>query len=242
MAVTGKKVLVLFAHPDDVEFMCGGTIAKLVQDGNEVTYVSATDGNRGMHNTDVTPEMMTEVRRREMLAAAEVLGVKDVFFLGYEDGRLKEVRDLVGDFMRAIRKVRPDILLTFDAWRPYELHPDHRTVGFAATEAGFLANAPWYYPEHTVEKLEPYKPQAVYLFAPGEPNYWVDISSTIQLKIDALKCHVSQIAEPGFAPPDAMERLPERIRASAARVGEPQGMAYAEALRRLRRSGGGLEI
>lgn len=236
MAVSGMKVLVLFAHPDDAEFMCGGTIAKLVQDGNEVIYVSATDGNRGMHTTEVTPEMMAEVRRQEMLAAAEVLGVKEVIFLGYEDGRLKEVRDLVGDFMRIIRKTRPDILLTMDAWRPYELHPDHRTVGFAATEAGFLANAPWYYPEHSVEKLEPHHPRETYLFSPGEPNYWVDISETIELKIESIKCHASQVAEPGFHPPDAMERLPERRRAWAAQVGRPHGMAYAEAFRKLGRS------
>jgi LmbE family N-acetylglucosaminyl deacetylase len=236
MAVTGKKILVLFAHPDDAEFMCGGTVAKLVQDGNEVIYVSATDGNRGMHTTEVTPEMMAEVRRREMWAAAEVLGVKEVIFLGHEDGRLKEVRDLVGDFMRIIRRMRPDILLTFDAWRPYELHPDHRTVGFAAAEAGYLADSPWYYPEHMVEKLEPHKPREMYLISPGEPNYWVDISETIELKIEAIKSHLSQVAEPGFAPPDALERLPERQRARAAHVGRPQGMAYAEAFRKLGRS------
>jgi LmbE family N-acetylglucosaminyl deacetylase len=236
MAVTGKKILVLFAHPDDAEFMCGGTVAKLVQDGNEVTYVSATDGNRGMHTTDITPEMMTEVRRQEMQAAAEALGVKEVIFLGYEDGQLKEARHLVGDFMRMIRKVRPDILLTFDAWRPYEMHPDHRTVGFAATEAGYLADSPWYYPEQMVEKLEPHKPREMYLFAAGEPNYWVDISETIDVKIEATKCHDSQVAEPGFAPPDAMERLPERLRAWAAQVGEPRGLAYAEAFRKLGRS------
>jgi LmbE family N-acetylglucosaminyl deacetylase len=236
MAVTGKKVLVIFAHPDDAEFLCGGTIAKLVRDGNEVTYVSATDGNRGMHSTDVTPEMMSEVRRREMRAAAQALGVKEVIFLGYEDGQLKEVRGLVGDFMRAIRRYRPDILLTFDAWRPYELHPDHRTVGYAAAEAGYLADSPWYYPEQMVEKLTPYKPQEIYLFAPGEPNYWVDISDTIEIKIEALRCHASQVAEPGFAPPDAMERLPERIKSGASQVGQPHGMTYAEALRKLGRS------
>jgi len=236
MAVVGKKILVLFAHPDDAEFSCGGTVAKLVQGGNEVFYVSATDGNRGMHTTDVTPEMMAQVRRREMRAAAQVLGVKEVIFLGYEDGQLKEVRDLVGDFMRSIRKIRPDILLTFDAWRPYQLHADHRVVGFAATEAGYLANAPWYYPEHTVEKLEPHNPREMYLFSAGEPNYWVDISETIELKIEAIKCHVSQVAEPGFHPPDAMERLPELQRAQAAQVGQPQGMAYAEAFRKLGRS------
>lgn len=236
MAVTGKSILVLFAHPDDAEFICGGTVAKLVRGGNEVTYVSATDGNRGMHTTDVTPEMMARVRRREMQAAAEVLGVRDVVFLGYEDGRLKEARDLVGDFMRAIRKIRPHILLTFDAWRPYELHPDHRAVGFAAAEAGFLADTPWYYAEHVVENLDPYKPREIYLFAPGEPNYWVDIADTIQLKIEAIKCHASQVAEPGFAPPDALERLPERIEAWSAEVGQAQGMAYAEAFRKLGRS------
>ena len=242
MAVTGKKVLVLFAHPDDAEFICGGTIAKLVRDGNEVTYVSATDGNRGMHTTEITPETMAQVRRREMRAAAEVLGVREVFFLGHEDGQLKEARNLVGDFMRAIRRVRPDILLTFDAWRPYEVHPDHRTVGFAAAEAGYLADSPWYYPEHVVEKLEAYKPRAVYLFAPGEPNYWVDISDTIQLKLEAIKCHASQIAEPGFAPPDAMERLPARIKAWAAEVGKGQGMAHAEAFHKLGRGDSDLKI
>jgi len=236
MAVTGKKILVLFAHPDDAEFLCGGTIAKLVRDGNEVLYVSATDGNRGMHTTEITPERMAQVRRREMRAAAEVLGVKEVIFLGYEDGQLKEARNLVGDFFRIIRKVRPDILLSFDAWRPYELHPDHRTVGFAAAEAGYLADSPWYYPEHAVEGLQPHKPREIYLFAPGEPNYWVDISDTIELKIEAIKCHASQVAEPGFAPPDALERLPERIKSWAARIGQPQGLAYAEAFRKLERS------
>jgi len=233
MPVTGKKVLVLFAHPDDAEFLCGGTVAKLVRGGNEVIYVCATDGNRGMHTTDLTPEMMAQVRRREMQAAARVLGVREVIFLGYEDGRLKEARDLVGDFMRAIRKIRPDILLTFDAWRPYELHPDHRAVGFAAAEAGFLADIPWYYPEHVVEKLEPYKPRETYLFAPGEANYWVDIADTIRLKIEAIKCHASQVTEPGFAPPDATEQLQEHIEARAAEVGRTQGMTYAEAFRKL---------
>ena len=236
MAVTDKSILVIFAHPDDAEFTCGGTVAKLVRDGNQVTYVSATDGNRGMHSTDVTPMMMAEIRRREMRAAAETLGVREVIFLGYEDGLLKEAKDLVGDFMRAIRRIHPDILLTFDAWRPYELHPDHRAVGFAASEAGFLADSPWYYPEHVVEKLEPHKPRETYFFAPGEPNYWVDIGETIHLKIEAIRCHVSQVAELGFAPPDAMERLPERITTRASQIGKPAGLGYGEAFRKLGRS------
>jgi LmbE family N-acetylglucosaminyl deacetylase len=242
MASQPRVVIVIFAHPDDAEFICGGTVAKLTKQGDRVHYLATTDGNRGVHDLKVHPSELVEVRRQEQREAAEVLGVRSIEFLGYEDGDLKNIPDLAADYMLYIRRLKPDILLSFDPWRPYEMHPDHRAVGYAACEAGYLSDAPWYHPEHSLLGASAGKPREIFLFAPAQANYYVDISTTIEAKIKAILCHRSQVAEPGFSRPDVLNTLPRWIRARAEEVGKEAGshgsapLPMAEAFHKVGRS------
>ena len=188
------KVLVMIAHPDD-ETPCGGTIAKLAKQGHEVVIAVATNGNKGTHDSRVTPERIAQIRRREMERACELLGVSKLIWFGLDDGTLRENPFLKERVYRTIRTEKPDILITFDPWKKWDFHPDHRTIGHLATEAGYLADGCWYFPEHMAEGIEPCKPREMYLFWSDEPNYAVDITDTFEQKYRAADAHVSQGSE-----------------------------------------------
>ena len=135
----GQRILVIMAHPDDAEFICGGTIARLAADGCDISYVLVTSGNRGSHEADMTMERLAKIREEEQRHAADMLGVREVTFLGHNDGEVEVTLALRGELVHAIRRAQPDVLFTFDPWRPYEIHPDHRNVGLCALDA--LASA-----------------------------------------------------------------------------------------------------
>lgn len=195
-----KKVVVFIAHPDD-ETTCGGTIAKLTRENNEVVIVVATNGDKGTHNPNVSPQEITATRKQEMAKTASILGVKDVIWLGFDDGsleaRMQEVKEKA---FRVIRKEKPNVVITFDPWKRWDVHSDHRTIGFAASEAAYLADGCWYYPEQIAEGLAPHDVEETYLFHSDEPNYWVNIKDTFSVKIAAANAHESQSArfEEGF--------------------------------------------
>lgn len=185
------NILLITAHPDD-EVSCGGTLAKLAKAGHSVTIAIATNGNRGTQDLSVKPDHLAKTRELEMTEAARILGISQVIQLGYEDGTLAEQSNLKERVFRLIRTVQPDVVITLDAWRRWEFHPDHRAIGLAAAEAAYLADGHRYYPEHLEEGIQPWKPQEVYLLWSEEPNYTVDVSETWEAKLLAADAHVSQ--------------------------------------------------
>jgi LmbE family N-acetylglucosaminyl deacetylase len=244
-----------------MEFMAGGTIAKMAELGYEIREVIATNNERGTLDPEWSPRFTSETRMEEARRGAKVLGVDpDVEFLGYEDGRLSEtpLNELREKCMRAIRGYRPDILFTWDPWAPYEEHQDHRSVGLAATEAAAFSHFPLYHPEHSDDGLEPHYVGERYFFAksPRDANKVVDIGGQIGRKIDALCEHVCQmemtvmdlqasLAASGLEVPALSDVSPAnfrpvidaQIRAWAGAVGKRAGFTFGEEFRRLRFGG-----
>ena len=217
---TRPRVMAIFAHPDDAEFICSGTIARFVQNGYRAQYVLATSGDKGSDDRTATQEQLAATREAEQLAAAKVLGVEEVTFLRHHDGEVEVSIPFRRELAEVIRRGRPDVVLTFDPWQRYQIHPDHRAVGQTALDAVAAARDHMYYPEQLVEGLTEHRCHNVYFFATDQPNYYVDITPTIELKIAALRAHTSQIHTEG---------LDELIRMRARLVGQEIGVEYAEA-------------
>ena len=218
-------VLVVGAHPDDTEFGAGGTVAAFTAAGHAVHYIVCTDGSKGSKDRTVHPADLVRRRQAEQRGAAEELGVSSVTFLEQVDGEMENTRDVRLRIARRIRELRPYVLITHDAWRPWMLHPDHRAAGFAVTDAFVAARDHLYLPELLEEGLEPWSVPELWLWGTLQPDHWVDTSATIERKLAALRHHESQIID--FA------ALEERLRQGARETGEPHGMAYAEAFKRL---------
>ncbi|SDH50113.1 N-acetylglucosaminyl deacetylase, LmbE family [Sinosporangium album] len=201
-----NRVLVVTAHPDDVDFGSAGTIALFTERGVEVTYCVVTDGDAGGFDRELDNTGMAELRRAEQRAAAKAVGVEDVRFLGYRDGTVVHSLDLRRDIARAIRQVRPDLLMTHSPERNYQAispsHPDHRAVGGAAIDAVYPdARNPYAFPELLRDEgLEAWTVREVWLSGGPTPNHYVDITDTIDRKLAALQSHVSQVGHiEGFA-------------------------------------------
>jgi LmbE family N-acetylglucosaminyl deacetylase len=193
---TGDKViLLLVAHADDTEFFAGGTIAKFASEGWEVFEAIATDNQRG--SFEVPAQALSKQSEAEALAAARVLGKKDVIFLRYPDGMLRDYKlnKLREQFIRLIRTYKPRIVFTFDPWAPFEPHPDHQMVQQAAVEAVGFSHSPKFYPEHFRKGLQPHLVPEIYYFAKANvhANKFVDITDFIDKKIEALCAHDSQM-------------------------------------------------
>lgn len=199
---TPKRVMVIVAHPDDIEFGCAGTIARWVREGAEASYVLITSGDVGIATPGMTKAEAAKIREAEQDAAAEVVGVKEVVYLREPDGMLENTLDLRKRLVREIRRFRPEVVMTFDPtalWvgENYINHPDHRAAGFAAVDAVFpAAGQPNLFEELAEEGLTAHKVRKVYAqtFGGGADTY-VNISDVIDLKIEALKKHVSQMGE-----------------------------------------------
>ncbi len=261
MGGPAKSVLIIVAHADDMEFMAGGAIGKMADIGYAVREVIATNNERGTLEPEWSPRFAAEARREEARRGAKALGVDpDIEFLGYEDGRLSEtpLHELRERCMRAIRRVRPDVLFTWDPFAPYENHQDHRAVAWAAMEAASFSHFPLYHPEHRDEGLEPHYVGEQYFFAkaPRDVNKAVDISAHVERKIEALCQHVSQmeltvaelqlqLAASGLDLPALRDADPKNyrpviemmIRTWAADVGRRHGLPFAEEFRRQRFGG-----
>lgn len=193
-----RRVMVIVAHPDDAEFGCGGTVARWTDEGLWVSYLIATNGNKGSGDRRAAPESLAATRREEQRRAAEVLGVAEVFFLDHDDGYLQPTLELRREITAHLRRHRPDTVVCPDPtrrwWgRGYINHPDHIAVGEAALAAIFpSARDHLTFPELLAEGLEPHKVREILLPDREEPDVYVDISSTMERKIQALECHVSQ--------------------------------------------------
>jgi LmbE family N-acetylglucosaminyl deacetylase len=225
-----QRVLVIVAHPDDAESWAGGTIAKLVRDGARVAYCVVTNGDKGSGDRSVTPERLAATRKAEQGDSARVLGVESVDFLGFPDCEVENTRQTRMAVTAAIRRHRPDLLLTQDPNRTKPLgasHRDHRIVAEVALDCIYpLARAHLAFPELLDQGLEPHAVKEVQLMARGDhSDLVVDISETIEVKIAALACYVSQM-------PDRAA-LDKNVRERAARLGKPVGYRYAETFARM---------
>ena len=196
-----RRVLVIQAHPDDMEFTSAGTIARWTLDGAEVHYCSITSGDKGSSDPAVTGVDLAAMREREQRAACEVLGVASVIFLGYLDATLVADLNLRRELTRIIRRVKPDVLVAQDptmryTGQGYINHPDHVAAGEASLAAVFpSARDRMTFPELLHEGLEPHKVAEIYLFGGLTPDIWVDITDTIETKITALNAHESQVRD-----------------------------------------------
>jgi LmbE family N-acetylglucosaminyl deacetylase len=219
-----QRVLVITAHPDDSGFGAGGTVARLVQEGKQVSYCIVTNGNKGSGDRRMTPERLAGIRAEEQRNAARVLGVETVDFLGFPDCEVEDTRETRMAVTAAIRRHRPDRLIIQNPHRTRNLgasHRDHRTVAGIALDCVYpLARDHMAFPELLAQGLEPHKVREVYMMWWDNPETVIDISDTIDLKIKALACHASQFKD--FA---AVE---SRVRERAAFFGKPRGYAYAE--------------
>jgi LmbE family N-acetylglucosaminyl deacetylase len=222
------SALVLFAHPDDAEFMCGGTVAGWARGGCGVHYVVITDGSAGSNDPGVTRAQLRPIREREQRAAAEVLGVRSVTMLGEVDGTLEVTLDTRRKVCREVRRLRPEVIVAPDPSRlwtdNYVNHWDHKQAGLLALTV-VMPDAPTrpMFPELEDEGLEPFEVPNLWLSS-NEPDTYVDISDTIDLKVKSLGQHISQ----GGA--DAEERVRERAR----EIGAEGGHGSAEAFKTFR--------
>jgi LmbE family N-acetylglucosaminyl deacetylase len=218
-----SSALVLFAHPDDGEFMCGGTVASWASEGTEVHYCVVTDGSAGSNEPGETRDSIRPVREAEQRAAAEILGVTSVTFLGFLDGELEVNRDTRKAVTRVVRRIRPEVLIAPDPSRlwsanRYINHWDHKQAGTLALCA-VMPDAPSrpQFAELLDEGLEPFEIPNLWL-ASDDADTYVDITKTLETKISSLEAHVSQ----GLG--DAMPWVRERAR----ELGEDGGFEYAE--------------
>jgi LmbE family N-acetylglucosaminyl deacetylase len=227
-----ERALVVTAHPDDVDFMFAGGVARLVEAGVDVAYLIVTDGQAGGFDRDVPREQMPTIRRAEQTAAAAALGVTDVRFLGLVDGEVAADLDLARHVSRRIREHRPDLVITTTPERNYRRvgasHPDHRAVGEATLDAVYpFARNPFAFPELLADEgLEPWVVAEVWLGGHPQPDLHVDVTDVLERKLAALRAHASQLTDPGAL----AGRIHEWMAATAAEGGLADGR-LAEAVR-----------
>ncbi len=228
-----ERVLAIGAHPDDIEFGAGGTIAKWAARGAEVTMIVVTDGSKGTWDPDVDAAGLVGTRVAEQQAAAAALGAVAVRHLDHVDGELEYTMDLRREMCRQIRELRPDIVISHDPWQRYQLHPDHRVTGWAVMDGVVSARDHLFFPE---QNLSPHRPTAVLLWSADSPDHWEDISDSFAPKIDALLCHSSQgTTTMGGAEQNTANRSDfiDKMQRWAHKQGKPAGLALAEAYKRI---------
>lgn len=193
--LAGQRLLVVSAHPDDAEFTSGGSLARWTSEGWQVTLVVCTDGSKGSQDVHDDGQSLAATRRIEQENAARLLGIEEVVWLGHPDGELAQTAALREALAYLIRTHRPTRLLTWDSWRPYQLHPDHRAAGLATIDAILAAGNPHFYPEQLrpPHNTRPHRVEEVYLYGVDQPDVWVDITATFERKMAAIECHRSQV-------------------------------------------------
>lgn len=233
---TPTRALAVGAHPDDVEFGAGATLAGWAAAGCEVSLVICTDGSKGTWDPSADIAELVRTRRREARDAADALGATgEVRFLHAVDGELENDRAIRSALAHHIRELRPDVLLGHDPWQRYRLHPDHRAAGFLTLDAMVAARDPHFFPEHQVA---PHRPSAILLFEADEPDHAEQVDHVaVDAKIAALEAHRSQYESTMFitgdqeAADEARERFEAGIRDDVAAVGRWAGVAGAERFR-----------
>ena len=220
-----RRALVIAAHPDDADFGAAGTAHLWTQQGWQFHYLVCTNGSKGSDDESMTSDQLVNLRRDEQRRAATILGVKDVLFLDNEDGELLPSRQFLGDVVKVIREVRPTAVFTHDPEAviindAFVNHADHRATGLTAVDAIYpAARDRLNFPEQIAAGLEPHKVGSIYIWGSEKANFQVDITDSIDAKLDALRAHDSQFTE------DFVSRILERWKT-------PEGR-YFESFRRV---------
>lgn len=228
LEATPRTVLAVYAHPDDADVACAGSLARWAKAGSEVHLVICTDGAKGTPDPAVDPAELAERRAGELAAAAAVVGLRSFRSLGLPDGELENTDRLRGELVSWIRRLHPEAVLGHDPTsvffgQHYFNHHDHRAVGWALLDALSPAAAlPHYFPE----RGPAHQAEVAYLSGTLEPDIWVDVSQTIDAKVAAVSCHRSQLPQgDGWAD--------DVVRSRAAEEGVRAGVPYAEGFRRI---------
>jgi LmbE family N-acetylglucosaminyl deacetylase len=231
-----QRALAIGAHPDDVEFGAGGTLAKWAGAGCEVHHLICTDGSKGTWDADADLSRLVTTRQEEQREAARLLGASaDVVFLGWHDGELEDGLTQRRQIAHWIRRLRPDVVLGHDPWRRYRLHPDHRHAGWLTTDGIVAARDPHFFPEPGVA---PHRPGTLLLWEADEPDHVEDVGAHLEAKVAALLAHRSQLRSTmgidDDMPAEQVERFRRRVAAEAAEAAEGAGIAYGERFKALR--------
>ncbi len=231
------RALAIAAHPDDVEFGCGATLAKWSAAGCVVDHLVCTDGSKGSWDPATDVGALTATRQDEQRAAAKALGATgEVAFLGVVDGELEASLELRREVAGWIRRFRPDVVLGHDPWRRYRLHPDHRHAGFLTVDGVVAARDPHFYPDLDVER---WRPTTLLLFEAEDVDHFEDVSGFVDAKLAALHEHASQLRstmhiEVGSADEEAHRRRFRRRELEGMAVfGRQAGVRYAEGFKRI---------
>ena len=234
---TPTSALAIGAHPDDVEFGAGGTLAKWAAGGCVVHHLVCTDGSRGTWDVDADTVALVLRRQDEQREAARRLSrdsdasAGQVLFLGQVDGELDSSLAVRGAVAKVIRMLRPQVVLGHDPWKRYRLHPDHRHAGLLACEGIVAARDPHFFKEHGIAH---HRPDALLLWEADEPDHVEDVTGYVDVKLHALEAHESQFESTMKATDDAeVDAFRARIRARLAGIGGPYGMGAAEMFKRI---------
>ncbi|RMD57490.1 MAG: PIG-L family deacetylase [Nitrospirae bacterium] len=227
-----KRVMAIAAHPDDIDFECNATIHLLRKMGKDVTYVICTGGEKGGRSSSLSSYDLIKIREYEQREAALKVGVERVVFLRFKDGEIENNKQLRAKIVEQIRRYKPDVIfapdpanLTFT--NPCISHRDHRIVGEAVFDASYPASGNInYFPEQLLDGLECHEAIGLCFFSTHAPNLYVDISSVIEKKIEALQCHKSQL--------EHIKELKSIVKERFRRMGQMAGCEYAEAFRWLK--------
>ena len=234
---TPGRALAIGAHPDDVEFGCGGTLAKWAAGGCEIFHLVCTDGSKGSWSPDEDLAALVATRQEEQRAASRALGGKgEVVFLAWRDGELEAGLRQRWEVCYWIRRLRPDVLLGHDPWKRYRLHPDHRAAGFLAVDGLVAARDPHFFPE---QELPHHRPSHLLLWEADEPDHVEDIGQFFDIKLEALLAHFSQYRttmeiEDGDVG-GQVDRFRQKMTERAAEHGSLAGLAQGERFKLLSR-------
>ena len=222
------QVMVVTPHSDDAEYGVAGTVVHWISQGKEIVYVVCTNGDKGTSDPSVKPEELAKIREEEQIAAANLLGVREVIFLRHPDQGLEDTSEFRKEIVRLLRTYRPETVVTADPYRRYVWHRDHRITGQVTLDAIFpYARDIFSYPDLMEEGLHPHKVREVLLWGTEDANYRSDITETFHVKLTALRCHGSQVGH--ILPQELEKRLRERHGLSA----QGENFQLAEAFHRV---------
>lgn len=222
------QVLVVAPHPDDAEFGVAGTVARWTREGKDVVYVICTNGDKGTSDINMKPPELAKIREQEQLAAARVLGVREVVFLRHPDQGIEDTSEFRKELVRQIREYRPETVVSADPYRKYMWHRDHRITGQVVLDAIFPYARDYHaYPDLIEDGLLPHKVREVLLWGSEDPNYRSNITDTFDTKLAALRCHKSQVGD------NPVHGLAERLRERARMMAQGQDYELAESFHRV---------
>jgi len=222
------QVMVVTPHPDDAEFGVAGTVARWTSEGKDVIYVVCTNGDKGTSDINMKPDKLAKIREQEQLAAAKLLGVREVVFMRYPDQTLEDTPEFRKEIVRLIRMYQPETVVTAAPYRSYIWHRDHRITSRVTLDAIFpYARDFLSYPDLLEQGLQPHKVKEVLLWGAEDSNYRSDITDTFDTKVAALRCHKSQISD------NPSSGLKERMRERHKLLAQEEDYELAEAFHRI---------